>query len=262
MKKILNYIKNLFSEKQYNETQDQNDILFLIDLKIEELENLKFQVNDYINNTKEEVSWVNYGNVLSPVFGNLFKEIVINNFWFKDEKFTEDFFEILYLIENNNFFIVIDLDPTIFIEKDQKEIVLFKISMIYNHVYNILNKLVYINVSNKDQYAKNIIIANLLFILEKVENKNKNLEKIIEKYTHSSGVNYVLKRLNSHISSAIDNEEDTFEIRISLVGIVESMRKEIQEIKLSKKYYNKTDNCFAQYFKIKKSYKNLKSKSL
>ena len=38
MKKILNYIKNLFSEKQDNETQDQNDILFLIDLKIEELE--------------------------------------------------------------------------------------------------------------------------------------------------------------------------------------------------------------------------------
>ena len=254
--------KNLFLKKEDYKFEDQNDILFIIDLKIEELANLKIQVNDYLNNTKEDVNWVNYENVLSPVFGNLFKEIVINNFWFKDEKFTEDFFEILYLIENNNFFIVIDLDPTIFIEKDQKEIVLFKISMIYNHVYNILNKLVYINVSNKDQYAKNIIIANLLFILEKVENKNKNLEKIIEKYTHSSGVNYVLKRLNSHISSAIDNEEDTFEIRISLVGIVESMRKEIQEIKLSKKYYNKTDNCFAQYFNRKKSYKNLKSKSL
>ena len=43
MKKILNYIKNLFSEKQDNETQDQNDILFLIDLKIEELGNLKIQ---------------------------------------------------------------------------------------------------------------------------------------------------------------------------------------------------------------------------
>jgi len=155
--------KNLFLKKEDYKFEDQNDILFIIDLKIEELENLKIQVNDYINNTKEDVNWVNYENVLSPVFGNLFKEIVINNFWFKDEKFTEDFFEILYLIDNNNFFIVIDLDPTIFIEKDQKEIVLFKISMIYNHVYNILNKLVYINVSNKDQYAKNIIIANLLF---------------------------------------------------------------------------------------------------
>ena len=32
MKKILNYIKNLFSEKQDNETQDQNDILFLTEL--------------------------------------------------------------------------------------------------------------------------------------------------------------------------------------------------------------------------------------
>jgi len=254
--------KNLFLKKEDYKFEDQNDILFIIDLKIEELENLKIQVNDYINNTKEDVNWVNYGNVLSPVFGNLFKEIVINNFWFKDEKFTEDFFEILYLIEKNYFFIVIDLNPTIIIEKDQKEIVLFKISMIYNHVYNILNKLVYINVSNKDQYAKSIIIANLLFFLEKVENKNKNLKKIIEKYTHSSDVNYVLKRLNSHISLTIDNEEDTFEICISLVGIVESMRKEMQEIKLSKKYYNKTDNCFAQYFKIKKSYKNLKSKSL
>ena len=39
--------------------------------------------------------------------------------------------------------------------------------MIYNHVYNILNKLVYINVSNKDQYAKSIIIANLLFFFRK-----------------------------------------------------------------------------------------------
>ena len=84
--------KNLFLKKEDYKFEDQNDILFIIDLKIEELENLKIQVNDYINNTKEDVNWVNYENVLSPVFGNLFKEIVINNFWFKDEKFTEDFF--------------------------------------------------------------------------------------------------------------------------------------------------------------------------
>ena len=88
MKKILNYIKNLFSEKQDNETQDQNDILFLIDLKIEELENLKIQTNNYISNTEaEDINWVNYQNILSPYFAELFKNIVINNFRFRDAKF-------------------------------------------------------------------------------------------------------------------------------------------------------------------------------
>ena len=80
-----------------------------------------------------------------------------------------------------------------------------------------------------------------------------------------SKVNYILAKLNSHISFTEDNEvEDTLEIPlcISMVSIIESMRREAEEIKWSKKYYNKTDNCFAQYFNRKKSYKNLKSKSL
>lgn len=48
--------KNLFLKKEDYKFEDQNDILFIIDLKIEELENLKIQVNDYINNTKEDVN--------------------------------------------------------------------------------------------------------------------------------------------------------------------------------------------------------------
>ena len=128
MKKILNYIKNLFSEKQYNETQDQNDILFLIDLKIEELENLKIQTNNYISNTEaEDIDWVNYQNILSPYFADLFKNIVINNFRFRDAKFTEIFFDIIYLIQKNNFFIIIEENPIIIKSGDQKEIELFKI---------------------------------------------------------------------------------------------------------------------------------------
>ena len=156
MKKILNYIKNLFSEKQDNETQDQNDILFLIDLKIEELENLKIQTNNYISNTEaEDINWVNYQNILSPYFADLFKNIVINNFRFRDVKFTEIFFEIIYLIQKNNFFIIIDENPIIIKSGDQKEIELFKIFLIRSHVYSILNKLIYINVSKKeDQHKK------------------------------------------------------------------------------------------------------------
>ena len=147
MKKILNYIKNLFSEKQDNETQDQNDILFLIDLKIEELENLKIQTNNYISNTEaEDINWVNYQNILSPYFAELFKNIVINNFRFRDAKFTEIFFDIIYLIQKNNFFIIIDENPIIIKSGDQKEIELFKIFLIRSHVYCILNKLIYINV--------------------------------------------------------------------------------------------------------------------
>ena len=140
MKKILNYIKNLFSEKQDNETQDQNDILFLIDLKIEELENLKIQTNNYISNTEaEDINWVNYQNILSPYFAELFKNIVINNFRFRDAKFTEIFFDIIYLIQKNNFFIIIDENPIIIKSGDQKEIELFKIFLIRSHVYCILN---------------------------------------------------------------------------------------------------------------------------
>ena len=147
MKKILNYIKNLFSEKQDNETQDQNDILFLIDLKIEELENLKIQTNNYISNKEaEDINWVNYQNILSPYFAELFKNIVINNFRFRDAKFTEIFFDIIYLIQKNNFFIIIDENPIIIKSGDQKEIELFKIFLIRSHVYCILNKLIYINV--------------------------------------------------------------------------------------------------------------------
>lgn len=266
MKKILNYIKNLFSEKQDNETQDQNDILFLIDLKIEELGNLKIQTNNYISNTEaEDINWVNYQNILSPYFADLFKNIVINNFRFRDAKFTEIFFDIIYLIQKNNFFIIIDENPIIIKSGDQKEIELFKIFLIRSHVYCILNKLIYINVSKKEDYAKDIIMGNLLFFLKKIENKNENLEKIIEKCDSLYKVNYILAKLNSHISFTEDNEvEDTLEIPlcISMVSIIESMRREAEEIKCSKKYYNKTDNCFAQYFNRKKSYKNLKSKSL
>lgn len=258
MKIILNYLKNLFSKKQDNKLQNQNDILFKIKLKIEELEDLKIQVNDYINDTKEDLNWLNYQNILFPSFENIFKKIVINNFWFKDTKFTEDFFKILYLIQKKNLFIIIDSNPIIIIENNQKEIVLFKIFMIYDHIYNILNKLVCINVSNDENYAKCIIIANLLFFIKKIENKNADLEKIIENYAHSFEVNYVLKRLNSNISLTPKNEGNSVEVPISLVGIVESMRKELVEIKLSNKYYNKTDNCFALYFNKKKSYKNLK----
>ena len=143
MKKILNYIKNLFSEKQDNKTQDQNDILFLIDLKIEELGNLKIQTNNYISNTEaEDINWVNYQNILSPYFAELFKNIVINNFRFIDAKFTEIFFDIIYLIQKNNFFIIIDENPIIIKSGDQKEIELFKIFLIRSHVYCILNKLI------------------------------------------------------------------------------------------------------------------------
>ena len=36
-----------------------------------------------------------------------------------------------------------------------------------------------------------------------------------------------------------------------MVSIIESMRREAEEI-MVEKYYNKTDNCFAQYFNRKK----------
>lgn len=258
MNKILNYLKNKINIKNDMINEEENDILFKIDQKIKELEKLKEQVIKYLNNSKEDANWINYQNILFKSFENIFKKIIINNFWFKDKEFTADFFKILHLIQENNFFIIIDSNPIIIIEKDQKEIVLFKISMIYDHIYSILNKLVYINVSNNHEYAKNIIMVNLLFFIEKIENKNDNLKEIIEKYAHSSSINNLLIRLNSNISLTSKNEGNIFEVCISLVAIIESMRREVEKIKLSKKYYNQTDNRFALYFNKKKNYKNLK----
>ncbi len=257
MKKILIFIKDKFFKKENYKLEDENNILLLIEDNIEQLEYLKKQVISCINNSEKHENWINYENVLIGKFKYFYKKIVINNFWFEDMDFRDYLLKIFYLIQENNFFIKIEPNPINIVSEGQKEVTLFKIAIIDQHIYNILNKLLYINVQNNPEYARSIIIANLIFIISKIENKNGDLEEIIEKYNHSSSVKYVLENLNSNIWFAENKESTLKELKISLVSIVESMKREVSEMKLSKKYYNQTDKCFARYFIVSKRYKNL-----
>ncbi|HJE02780.1 MAG TPA: hypothetical protein K8U92_02800 [Aliarcobacter thereius] len=245
---------------------EKNELLEMVDFQIESLNNLKKQIknkDEYLNSNNQE-NYLYCDSLLRKDFRKLFVKILSNNFWFDYIDFGNQLFKLFYLVQNSNFFIIIDENPLkieeITEEGASREVLLFKASKLKSHLHDVINKMIH-NTSTllSSSYYQEILKANILFLIEKVENKNTELEEIIKSYYSDSSVAYICNLINSHVDLSSDNKIAlNHRLYISLYTSIVSIRKEIDEMHEKHIYYNQTDNCFAKLLKGKKRYKNTK----
>lgn len=261
---IINY--NPGDIKEITMLPEKSELLEMVDHQIESLNNLKKQIkneDEYLNSNNQE-NYLCCDNLLDEEFMKLFVKILSNNFCLDFIDFGNQLFKLFYLVKNSNFFIIIDENPLKIEEVTEegavREVLLFKASKLNSHLHDVINKMIY-NSSTllNSSYYEEILKANILFLIEKVENKNTELEEIIKSYYSDSSVAYICNLINSHVDLSSNNEISlNHRLYISLYTSIVSIRKEVDEMHENHIYYNQTDHCFSKLLKGKKKYTNTK----